>query len=201
MHPLRALRGQGRVGPAHLPPGTQLPSLQPIDSSHVMPCPSPIWKISKRMKKKKNHPTYMCAYNTHMYVRTCVYIDMCVYIFTHLLYIYVCLYMYMYISVCIFTYGYIHAYTYMHICISIYLFTCMIYNYINYITIKLCYCMIWYISYSTLVLLTMAISPSLCTWLHLVLRIRAVVFHCGDELCFGWPVPSRRTSRMFLIFC
>ena len=60
----------------------------------------------------------MCIY-VHIYMRVCMHIYMCIQIY---IYTYICIYVhiYIYIHICIYVYVYIYKYIYVHICIEVY---------------------------------------------------------------------------------
>ena len=116
-----------------------------IDSSYVFPHRFPIWKIPKRIKKKKKIVPYISVYVcVCVCVCVCVYMYMCIcgyicrYTYTYIhIYIYTRVYMYIGVYMYVFTHLYTHLYTqlYMHvhmyictrvyICIRVYRCVCM----------------------------------------------------------------------------
>lgn len=64
---------------------------------------------------KRSEPQYMCVcVYIHIYMYVCIYTHICMYVYT---YMYVCIHMY--VCVCIYIYTYVNIFTYSHMCVCV----------------------------------------------------------------------------------
>jgi len=139
-----------------------------------------------------NKRTLSGLYTNHIYIYTCTYIYLHIYICTHA---YICEYTYIYTYICI--YICIYIYTHMHNYMNVYIYVYMsihicIYKHIYIYTCKIHICIHIYIYIYIFMNLCVHIFMYLCkyTYIYMCIRPKMEILHSG----------RRRTGRLPTIF-